>query len=218
MSMGVEAVGTQTDLVLLRTQAKEAIKEIGGANRLSEILRQLEAPLLLDAPIDDEDFDDTLLGHSIRAGAVDCVRILIEAGVPPIYPRHSRLQPPQILALNAQSMSEEVIRNLVDILSSAGVDFNAKDENDWTCLQWAILGGSPILAGVLIERGAWIDPKLFDDAAMEKDVIPPQGDDDRPDALKTLRFVRAAAMGRHILSAMSDEPEAGAKQSPGMTL
>lgn len=206
----------------LRKEAREAMKFTGGRKKLAAILEQLDNPRLLDAKSNSGDYPDSLLEWAIREGDVGCARLLLATGADP---KKSQLGggflPVHLLACGANQMDRKTIREFIDMLSDAGADFGAKDDQGWTPLHHAVYSGSTWFAEMLITRGAWVDPN-FGDPAKECELIPQECETDHPYAVKTLAAVRRALrskeIGEAILSAMPDEPEASANPAPGMTL
>lgn len=185
--------------------------------KLQAILRKAGDPRPLDVQIATNDYSDTLLEWAIRHVALDAVRLLLESGSDPMQPRgNNGLTTLHMFACNSHAMRETSIRAIVDLLSGAGADFNAKDKEGWTPLHFAIFTGSPTLATVLIEHGVRVDPKLLEDAEMERRIVPPLGEMAHFSAAEALRTVRALALEKSMLEAMRGEGELA--NQPGMTL
>lgn len=214
--------GSAVDVAQLRKDAIEVIRRTGSAEKLSEILRVVDDPRLLDRAVNDQEVPDSLLDWAILEGRVECARLLIETGADPMTSHHSHgFLPVHQLACSFQNGAKRKMLELVELLAAAGADFNAK-ARDWTPLHFAVLRGSPAVAEILIGRGAWIDPRFLDDRDMLEKIIPAEGDDDRPGALEALAMVQRAAssqlLGESLLSAMPSEGDFLAKPPVGMTL
>lgn len=191
----------------------------GAAERLAALLKKVDDPRVLDARCGEADFPETLLEWSIKWSAIDCARLLLEGGADPMHCRRvDEFCTLHYFACTARGMNEETIRALVQALEAAGADFNVKDAESLTPLHCAINHGATILAKVLVEHGAHVDPMLLDDAMTELRILPVKTNVAYEQAREALRLVRSMAMERDILSAMPAEPEGDAKPSPGMTL
>lgn len=210
-------------LAQLRKEALRVIQNSGDAEKLSEILREVDNPRLLDPKSNDKDFPDSLLEWSVREGSVDCVRLLLSTGADPT---HSQLGggflPVHLLACAGKNFGRQTIGGIAQALSEAGADFNARDASGWTPLHHAVYSGSPWVAEFLISRGVEVDPRLVDDPEVRAKVIPDEREDDHPFAVEALavvqRVVRSGQLHDAILSAMPDEGEPAPKSSPAMTL
>lgn len=211
--------GAPADIAALRTQAVEAIRIDRSAERLSEVLKKVDDPRLLDKPNEKHDYWESLLEWSIREVAPECARLLIETGADPMKSQGRGFSSVHQLACSSKDMTQRQMLGFVELLSSAGADFNAMDDDGCTPLHFAVAWGSPAFAEILIGRGAPVDESLLDDLAQK---VPPEGDEDRPSALKALavveRAVRAQQLEESILSAMPAEGEPRVKPSTGMTL
>lgn len=203
----------------LRSQAIEAI-EMNDADELENILMMVdEHPRVLNIPSESE-WNWSLLEHAISDGSIECARVLAEFEI--IDPARSRqsdgIMPAHFVMIHASSMRHEKAMKFINLLESAGADFNAKDSAGWTPLHHAIHCGESRIAQYLMGRGVWVDPKLISNRAMQKALTPADNEPWRQDAINTLRLVRSLAMERNILAAMPADGEAPAKPSTGMTL
>lgn len=204
-----------SDVSRLRRDAFWVIRE-DNLRKLQAILTDAKDPRLLDIPASDEKHRrESLLEWCIRCGAINCARLLIETGADPMQSR----MPKGLLSVhlwashaNPALNDERSVRDFMQLLSAAGADFDAKTVYGWTPLHYAIYFSSPNCSQMLIERGAWIDPKLLEDSQL------PDKLKNRAESVKALRLVRSMALEQSILSALSAEGGPPAKSSPAMTL
>lgn len=202
----------------LRNAAFRAI-EARDVRALSEILKKVDDPRVLDTKAVVADWSDSLLEWSIKEEAIDCARLLLESGADPMWcGQGSGIVSVHVLAYSAVDMEEGLVRAFVDLLHAAGGDFNAKAGSGWTPLQYAIYNGASKLAEILIERGVDVDAKLLDPETAESEILPESSEEEHPKALEALRRVRSMVMERRILSAMDADPAANASSRPDMTL
>ena len=215
--------GSTVDAAQLRKEAIEVIRRTGSAEKLSGILKKVDDPRLLDRAFSEQEIPDSLLDWAILEGRVECARLLIAAGADPMSSHHGGgFLPVHYFGMSFQHRDEPRMRELAELLASAGADFEARCDRQWAPLHYAVLRGSPVLAEILISRGVWVDPRFLNDSTLLENIIPDEGDDDRPGALEALTMVQRVASSRgleeSILSAMPAEGEPLAKPSAGMTL
>lgn len=206
------------DVVRLRTRAMNAISG-HDTFTLSDILKEIGDPRLLDVPCTADEWQDSLLEWAVREGSVDCALKLLATGADPMHTTfESGFCSLHILASHAKNMDGRTMRRFVGMLGAAGADFDVKTDLGWTPLHFAINDGSPEFVEILIEHGVWVDPKLLDDPNMETQILPDPVEEHRPQSVEALRLLRALVIEQNVLSAMPTEPGQDTPPSPGMTL